>query len=71
VVPIRTLKVSEERGTFFLPMTMAVVKTIPLMPDQAYTWLSDQAWRTRNDALFAPPVTWSPWRGALQRPRAA
>jgi hypothetical protein len=54
VVPIRTLKVSQERGTFFLPMTMAVVKAIPLMPDQDYTWLSDQAWRTRNDALFAP-----------------
>jgi hypothetical protein len=53
VVPIRTLKVSQERGTFFLPMTMAVVKEIPLMPDQDYTWLSDQAWRTRNDALFA------------------
>jgi hypothetical protein len=54
VVPIRTLKVSQERGTFFLPMNMAVVKAIPLMPDQDYTWLSDQAWRTRNDALFAP-----------------
>jgi len=52
VVPIRSLKVSQERGTFFLPMTMAAVKAIPLMPDQDYTWLSDQAWRTRNDALF-------------------
>ena len=52
VVPIRSLKVSQERGTFFLPMTMAAVKAIPLMPDQDYTWLSDQAWRTRNDELF-------------------
>jgi hypothetical protein len=25
---------------------------VPLMPDQDYTWLSDQKWRTRNDALF-------------------
>jgi len=54
VVPIRSLKVSQERGTFFLPMTMAAVKAVPLMPNQDYTWLSDQAWRKRNDALFAP-----------------
>ena len=52
VVPIRSLKVSLERGTFFLPITMAAVKAVPLMPDQDYTWLSDQAWRKRNDALF-------------------
>src|SRR5688572_19660062 len=50
VVPIRSLKVSQERGTFFLPMAMAAVKAIPLMPDQDYRWLSDQSWRTRNDA---------------------
>ncbi len=54
VVPIRSLKVSQERGTFFLPITMAAVKAVPLMPDQDYAWLSDQAWRTRNDALFVP-----------------
>ncbi len=54
VVPIRSLKVSQERGTFFLPMTMAAVKAVPLMPDEDYTWLSDQAWRKRNDALFVP-----------------
>ena len=33
-------------------MNEAQVKTIPLMPDQDYKWLSDEAWRTRNDALF-------------------
>jgi len=33
---------------------MAAVKALPLMPDQDYTWLSDQAWRKRNDALFVP-----------------
>ncbi len=27
----------------------------PLMPDQDYKWVSDEAWRTRNDALFARP----------------
>ncbi len=55
VVPIRSLKVSQERDSFFLPMPDAKVKTIPHMPDQDYEWLSDEAWRTRNDALFARP----------------
>jgi hypothetical protein len=55
VVPIRFLKVSPERDSFFLPLPEAQVKTVPLMPDQDYTWLSDEAWRTRNDALFARP----------------
>jgi hypothetical protein len=53
VVPIRLLKVSQERVSFFLPMPEAEVKSIPLMPDQDYAWLSDDAWRTRNDAIFA------------------
>src|SRR5215207_8450973 len=53
VVPIRFLKVSQERVSFFLPMPEAEVKSIPLMPDQDYAWLSDDAWRTRNDAIFA------------------
>jgi hypothetical protein len=25
------------------------------MPDQDYKWLTDDGWRTRNDALFAKP----------------
>jgi hypothetical protein len=53
VVPIRSLKVSQERDSFFLPMPEAEVRTVPHMPDQDYKWLSDDAWRTRNDALFA------------------
>jgi hypothetical protein len=52
VVPIRSLKVSQERHSFFLPLLENEVKAIPLMPDQDYAWLSDNAWRTRNDALF-------------------
>lgn len=52
VVPIRSLKVSQDRGSFFLPVSEARVKTIPLMPDQDYAWLGDEAWRDRNDALF-------------------
>jgi hypothetical protein len=53
VVPIRVLKVSQERTSFFLPMPEAEVKALPLMPDQEYKWLADQAWRGKNDALFA------------------
>jgi PRC-barrel domain len=52
VVPIRSLKVSQERESFFLPLSSEAVKTVPLMPDQDYKWLSDQSWRDRNDALF-------------------
>jgi sporulation protein YlmC with PRC-barrel domain len=55
VVPIPVLKVSEERESFYLPITEAQVKTVPLMPDQDYKWLSDEPWRSRNDALFAKP----------------
>ena len=53
VVPIRFLRISQERETFYLPITEAQVKSVPLMPDREYDWLSDEAWRTRNDALFA------------------
>ncbi len=52
VVPIRFLKVAQERDSFYLPMREAEVKAVPLMPDQDYGWLSDEEWRTRNDALF-------------------
>ena len=55
VVPIRSLKVSQERDSFFLPLAEAKVRTVPLMPDQDYRWLSDETWRTRNDALFGQP----------------
>jgi hypothetical protein len=53
VVPIRFLKVSQERTSFFLPLADATVKTLPLMPDQDYKWLADESWRSKNDALFA------------------
>jgi hypothetical protein len=54
-VPIRALKVSQNRGSFFVPMADAEVKNIPLMPDNNYKWMSDAAWSTRNDALFPHP----------------
>ena len=55
VVPIRSLAVTQNGESFFLPMSSALVKSIPLMPDQEYKWLSDEAWRKRNDALFVRP----------------
>ncbi len=55
VVPIRSLKITQERDSFFLPLPEARVTALPTMPDQNYKWLSDEEWRTRNDALFARP----------------
>jgi hypothetical protein len=52
VVPIQSLKVSQERESFFLPITMEAMKDVPLMPDQDYAWLSNQKWRASNDAMF-------------------
>jgi hypothetical protein len=54
VVPIRSMKVTQNRESFFLTIPEAKVKAVPPMPDQDYAWLADQVWRTRNDALFAP-----------------
>jgi hypothetical protein len=53
VVPIQFLKVSQDRGSYFLLIPETKVKSAPRMPDQEYKWLTDKAWRTRNDALFA------------------
>jgi hypothetical protein len=53
VVPIESLKVSQERDSFYLPLSEVEVKAVPLMPDQNYEWLADLAWRDRNDVLFS------------------
>jgi uncharacterized protein YrrD len=55
VVPIQALKVSQQRESFFLPMSKCAMKKVPLMPDQDYKWLLDQNWRAVNDALFLLP----------------
>jgi len=52
VVPIRYLRVSQDRYSFYLPITEEAAKNVPLMPDQDYAWLSDEDWRSRNDAMF-------------------
>jgi hypothetical protein len=53
VVPIQSLLVSQERASFFLPLSMEAVGGVPLMPDENYKWLSDRGWRSKNDAIFA------------------
>jgi hypothetical protein len=34
VVPIRSLKLTQGRESFFLPISKEAMKTVPLMPDQ-------------------------------------
>ena len=53
VVPLRFIRVSQERDSFFLPIPNAKVTVLPHMPDQDYKWLADQVWLTRNDGFFA------------------
>lgn len=55
VVPVQFLRVTQERDIFFLPMPETEVKSVPIMPDQDYSWLSSGEWRSRNDAHFARP----------------
>ncbi len=52
VVPLRYLQINQERGSFFLRIPESEMRTVPLMPDQDYEWLSDEKWRARNDAIF-------------------
>ncbi|MBF2716505.1 PRC-barrel domain-containing protein [Agrobacterium vitis] len=52
VVPLRYLLVDRERKSFFLRISNAQVKAVPLMPDQDYQWLTDETWRKTNDAIF-------------------
>ena len=52
VVPLRYLQINQERDSFFLRIPETEVKKVPLMPDQDYLWLADEAWRSANDAIF-------------------
>ena len=52
VVPLKLLKVSQDRSSFYLLVTKEAVKAIPVMPDQNYSWLTDEKWRSHNDQLF-------------------
>ena len=55
VVPLKLLKVSQDRSSFYLLVTKEAVKAIPVMADQEYNWLTDEKWRARNDQLFRQP----------------
>jgi hypothetical protein len=57
VVPLRYLVIDQERKSFFLRISNTQVKTVPLMPDQDYHWLTDEKWRARNDAIFQSLVS--------------
>jgi len=53
-VPLKLLKVSQDRSSFYLLVTKEAVKAVPVMPDQDYNWLKDEKWRAHNDQLFEP-----------------
>jgi hypothetical protein len=52
VVPLRYLVIDQARKSFFLRISNEQVKSVPLMPDQEYDWLTDETWRATNDAIF-------------------
>jgi len=52
-VPLRYLRVTRERNSLFLPVTQADLTSVPLMPDNQYLWLSDNAWLLQNDQSFS------------------
>ena len=52
VVPLKSLKVSQERSSYYLSISKDAMKAVPLMPDQDYKWISDEKWRAANDKLF-------------------
>jgi hypothetical protein len=53
VVPTQFIKVSYDRGSYFLLIPESKIKSALRMPDQDYKWLADKKWRARNDAVFA------------------
>ena len=67
VVPLKLLKVSQDRSSFYLLVTKEAVKAIPVMPDQDYSWLTDEKWRAHNDQLFKQHMT-PPARSTRLRP---
>jgi PRC-barrel domain len=52
VVPLKLLKVSQDRSSFYLLVTKQAMTAVPVMPDHDYKWLTDEKWRARNDQLF-------------------
>eukprot|EP01034_Spumella_vulgaris_P013829 gene13829-biopygen12156 len=53
VVLLRDLRVSQERNSFYLAVTQADLADVPLMPDNIYSWLSDDEWLAENNRRFS------------------
>lgn len=53
VVALRYLRVSQERNSLYLSVTKADLADVPLMPDNQYLWLSDEAWLAHNNERFS------------------
>ncbi len=53
VVPVRYLRVSRERDSFYLPLDQADLAGLPLMPDNDLKWVTDHAYLKRNDLLLS------------------
>ncbi len=68
VVPLLSLVIDRARTSFFLPLTSAQIKSVPLMPDQDYLWLDDKKWRAKNDAIFQSLVSKTPRIGETSAP---
>jgi hypothetical protein len=52
-VALRYLRVTRERNSFFLALTQADLANVPLMPDNDYAWLSNDAWLEQNNSRFS------------------
>jgi hypothetical protein len=52
-VALRYLRVTRERNSFFVALTQADLAKVPLMPDNDYAWLSDDAWLEQNNSRFS------------------
>jgi hypothetical protein len=62
VVSLRYLRVSRERSSFYLALTKTDLAAVPLMPNNNYEWLSDEAWLARNNLLFSVEPKQDKWQ---------
>lgn len=53
VVALRYMRVSQERNSLYLSVTQADLAKVPLMPDNHYLWLADEAWLQQNNEHFS------------------
>lgn len=53
VVPLKFLRVSRERNSFYISITKADLAKVPLMPDDSYRWVADKAFLSQNSLHFS------------------